>query len=50
MATLVLLPGMDGTGDLFVRVRPVLPTDLSDEARGAAERFLDLVHQPDPRA
>jgi curved DNA-binding protein len=40
----------DGTGDLFVRVRVVLPNDLSDEAKAAAERFLDLVPQPDPRA
>ena len=38
-----------GTGDLFVRVRVVLPTNLSDEARAAAERFLDLAPQPDPR-
>jgi curved DNA-binding protein len=40
----------DSTGDLFVRVRVVLPTDLSDEAKAAAERFLELVPQPDPRA
>jgi curved DNA-binding protein len=40
----------DGTGDLFVRVRVVLPDALSDEAKAAAERFLDLVPQPDPRA
>ena len=26
----------DGTGDLFVRIRVVLPTDLSDEAKAAA--------------
>jgi DnaJ-class molecular chaperone len=39
----------DGTGDLFVRTRVVLPTDLSDEATAAARRFLDLVDQPDPR-
>ena len=37
-------------GDLYVRVRVVLPTHLSEEAKAAAERFLDLVHQPDPRA
>ena len=30
------------TGDLFVKVRVVLPTDLSDEAKRAAEKFLDL--------
>jgi curved DNA-binding protein len=40
----------DGNGDLYVRARIVLPTDLSTEARAAAERFLDLVDQPDPRA
>jgi DnaJ-class molecular chaperone len=39
-----------GTGDLFVRVRVVLPTELSDEAKAAAKAFLDLVDQPDPRA
>jgi curved DNA-binding protein len=39
----------EGTGDLYVRVRVVLPTDLSDEAKKAATRFLDLVDQPDPR-
>ena len=40
----------DGTGDLFVRVRVDLPTNLTDEAKAAAERFLDLANQPDPRA
>jgi len=38
-----------GHGDLFVKVRVALPTDLSDEARDAASRFIDLAHQPDPR-
>jgi DnaJ-class molecular chaperone len=37
-------------GDLYVRIRVILPTSLSDEAKAAAERFLDLAHQPDPRA
>jgi curved DNA-binding protein len=37
-------------GDLYVRLRVVLPTRLSEEAKGAATRFLDLAHQPDPRA
>jgi curved DNA-binding protein len=32
----------EGRGDLFVKVRVVLPTDLSDEAKQAAEKFLDL--------
>ncbi|MBI2776868.1 MAG: J domain-containing protein [Chloroflexi bacterium] len=40
----------DEPGDLYVRVRIVLPSHLSEEAKAAAERFLDLAHQPDPRA
>jgi curved DNA-binding protein len=32
----------EGRGDLFVKVRVVLPTGLSDEAKQAAEKFLDL--------
>ncbi len=39
----------DATGDLYVRTRVTLPTNLSDEAKTAARRFLDLVDQPDPR-
>lgn len=39
----------EGFGDLLVRVKVVLPRDLSDEARAAARRFIDLAHQPDPR-
>ena len=39
----------DGEGDLYVRVRVVLPTHLSDEAKAAAKRFLDRAAQPDPR-
>jgi DnaJ-class molecular chaperone len=38
-----------GHGDLFVRARVVLPTNLSADARDAARRFLDLVDQPNPR-
>ena len=38
-----------GSGDLYVRIRVVLPTDLSPEAKDAARRFLDLIDQPDPR-
>ncbi len=38
-----------GHGDVLVRIRVVLPTDLTDEARAAATSFLDLVDQPDPR-
>ena len=37
-------------GDLYVKIDVVLPTDLSDEAKAAATRFLDLVDQADPRA
>ena len=40
----------DGTGDLLVRIRVVLPTDLSDEANAAATKLADLIDQPDPRA
>jgi DnaJ-class molecular chaperone len=32
----------EGRGDLFVKVRLVLPTGLSAEAKQAAEKFLDL--------
>ena len=39
----------DGSGDLYVRVRVVLPTDLDDKAAAAARKFLDAVDQPDPR-
>ena len=39
-----------GTGDLYVKVRVVLPATMSDGARDAATRFLDLVDQPDPRS
>lgn len=38
-----------GHGDVLVRVRVVLPTDLSPTAAQAAATFLDLVDQPDPR-
>jgi curved DNA-binding protein len=46
------MPGFkgDATGDLFVRIRVVLPTDLSDEAKAAAGTLADLIDQPDPRA
>lgn len=39
----------DGHGDLYVKARVVLPDRLTDKAREAAVRFLDLVDQPDPR-
>jgi curved DNA-binding protein len=38
-----------GQGDLYVRTRVVLPTNLTDEQKTAARGFLDLVDQPDPR-
>jgi len=46
------MPKLDrsGHGDLYVRVRVVLPTQLTPEAERAAKAFLDLVAQPDPRA
>ena len=40
----------DGTGDLYVRVKVVLPNELSPKARAAAETLVDLIDQPDPRA
>jgi curved DNA-binding protein len=38
-----------GHGDLYVKARVILPTNLSDEAQAAAIRFFELVDQPDPR-
>jgi curved DNA-binding protein CbpA len=35
----------EGSGDLLVKVRVVLPPPLDDEARKAATRFLDLVQR-----
>ncbi len=40
----------EGAGDLFVKVRVVLPPQLDEGATEAARTFLDLVDQPDPRA
>ncbi len=39
-----------GNGDLYVKARVVLPGDLTPDARDAADRFLELTNQPDPRA
>ena len=39
-----------GMGDLYAKVRVVLPRKLDGEAADAARHFLDLVAQPDPRA
>ena len=40
----------DEPGDLYVRVRVVLPTHLCEEATAEARRFLALADEPDPRA
>ena len=40
----------EGTGDLLVRIRVVLPTDLTEEAQAAAAALANLIDQPDPRA
>ncbi len=40
----------DGAGDLYVKVRVVLPQKLDEPQAKAAAAFLDLVNQPDPRA
>jgi DnaJ-class molecular chaperone len=40
----------EGAGDLIVRIRVVMPTNLSDEAKAAAASLADLIDQPDPRA
>jgi DnaJ-class molecular chaperone len=40
----------DGAGDLYVRVKVVLPPRLDDAQADAARAFLDRVDQPDPRA
>ena len=40
----------EGAGDLYVKVRVVLPTDLSADQQKAATKLLDAIDQPDPRA
>ncbi|HEX5828427.1 MAG TPA: J domain-containing protein [Candidatus Limnocylindrales bacterium] len=40
----------DGAGDLYLKVRVVLPPKLDESQAKAAGAFLDLVAQPDPRA
>jgi len=40
----------DGAGDLYVKVRVVLPPKLDEAQAASAKAFLDLVDQPDPRA
>ncbi len=39
----------EGAGDLYVKVRVVLPAPLEGAAADAARTFLDLADQPDPR-
>jgi curved DNA-binding protein len=39
----------EGRGDLFVRVRVVLPAGLDDEGRGLAQQLIDHIAQPNPR-
>jgi curved DNA-binding protein len=39
----------EGFGDLYARVRVVLPTRLDDKARDAARDLVDAIQQPDPR-
>ncbi len=38
-----------GFGDLYARAKVILPTDLSDEARTAADALFKLIDQPSPR-
>ena len=40
----------DGHGDLYVKAKVILPTDLTADARDAADQFLKLADQPDLRA
>jgi curved DNA-binding protein len=39
----------EGRGDLYVKVRVVLPAGLDEQGRDLAGRFLEHVRQPDPR-
>lgn len=39
----------EGRGDLYVKVRVVLPTGLDEEARRRAQAFAEAARQPDPR-
>ncbi len=40
----------EGTGDLYVKIRVVLPEKLSPEAEQAAREFFAFVRQPNPRS
>jgi curved DNA-binding protein len=39
----------NGFGDLYAKARVLLPTDLTPEAKTAAQALFDLVDQPSPR-
>jgi len=39
----------DERGDLYAKVRVVLPSGMDESARELARTFVDAVHQPDPR-
>lgn len=39
-----------GPGDLYVKIRVILPIALDEQSKDAARAFLELVDQPDPRA
>ena len=41
--------GADGSGDLRVRTKVVLPTYLDEEGRARAQAFIDHIEQTDPR-
>ncbi len=41
--------GEAATGDLLIKVKVILPTGLSDEARTAARKLVDAAVQPNPR-
>ena len=41
--------GTEGSGDLRVRTKVVLPTFLDDEGREKAEAFIDHINQTSPR-
>ena len=41
--------GGQGRGDLYVKVRVVLPTDLDEESKRLARALVERLRQPDPR-
>ncbi len=46
------MPRLSGVehGDLFVKIKVVLPSKLSDEAQAAAKKLFETLNQPNPRA